>query len=128
MKSPSLKQTLLAAAAFALLPTAAAAQSDVKERAEDLSEQANEIQQQAQELANDATATREGNDRRDRDGVAGTGIGDGDGNRAGHDERDGDDDGGKWGLLGLLGLAGLLGLKRRDNNHHVHTDNTNRRI
>jgi MYXO-CTERM domain-containing protein len=88
------------------------------------------MQQEAQELANDATAAREGNDRGDRDGVAGTGLGDGDGdgNRADAGDRDGDDDSGKWGLLGLLGLAGLLGLRRRDNNHHVHTDNTNRRI
>ncbi|HEX9955364.1 MAG TPA: hypothetical protein VGB48_09155 [Allosphingosinicella sp.] len=117
MKTVSLKQALLAAAAFALLPTAASAQSDVKERAEELSDQANEMQQEAQELANDATATRAPREE-DRDGV--TAI---DGNRADAGERDGDDDSGKWGLLGLLGLAGLLGLKRRDNNHHVHTDN-----
>ena len=37
------------------------------------------------------------------------------------DDRDHDDDSGKWGLLGLLGLAGLLGLKRRDEDH-IRTD------
>ncbi|TFI56309.1 hypothetical protein E2493_20845 [Sphingomonas parva] len=112
MTQVSLKRALLAAAALTLIPAAAAAQEDVKERAEKLSDQANEMQEQAQELANDATV-----EAVDRDGRAAGPVTVADGA-----EPDDDDDSGNWGLLGLLGLAGLLGLKRRDT-HHLHTDN-----
>ena len=120
MKPSSLRHSLLAAAAVILIPTAATAQEDVKERVEDLAEQANDVQEQAGALANDLAATEATAARDGEDGaVAGDGTG------AGAEERDeGDGDSGKWGLLGLLGLAGLLGLKRRDN--RVHTDHDRR--
>jgi MYXO-CTERM domain-containing protein len=90
----------LLASALLVMPGMALAQSDV-------SDQANAVEETAEQLQEDANAL--GNVVTD-DSLEATGeiAGDAD------DERDGDDDSGKWGLLGLLGLAGLLGLKRND--------------
>jgi hypothetical protein len=120
MKATTLERALIGAAILAMVPTAAVAQDELKERAAEIAEQANEVQEQAGELANDVAnteATREADGQEERAAADGA-LADGDGVGDGADD---DDDGFDWGLLGLLGLAGLLGLKRRDD-RTVHTD------
>ncbi len=93
------RHAFVAAAAFLVLPAAAAAQSNIAEQAEEVTQQAQEVQQQADDLANG----------QDTQYVA-------------REERE--DDGFDWGLLGLLGLAGLLGLRKKDDHEarDIHVD------